>query len=252
MKSGILLSVREKATRFPGKVLKPLGAGTNVTQFLLRRLKTSARASAVVLATSDDPRDAVLGEIAADEGIACFKGSADDKLRRYRDAARKYGFDFVVIVDGDDPFVSISHIDRIIGHATANPGDFITFVNLPLGTTGFGLRTKALVRMCASRPENNTEVWGALFRDDPSYLCVDLHENDPILARPEVRMTLDYPEDYAFFTAVTGAQDAAAVTFELVMRFLSERSDVVAINRDVQAAYEAHLNKSILGQGALS
>jgi len=41
--AGILLSAREKATRLPGKVLKPLGDG-NVTQFLIRRLRQSRRA----------------------------------------------------------------------------------------------------------------------------------------------------------------------------------------------------------------
>ncbi len=244
MKSGVLLSVREKATRFPGKVLKPLGAGTNVTQFLLRRLKTSRWADAVVLATSNDPRDAVLCDIAAGEGVACFRGSADDKLRRYRDAARKYGLDFVVIVDGDDPFASVDHIDRIIAHAGTKGGDLVMFANLPLGATGFGLRADALERMCATRPESDTEVWGRLFRDDPSYACVDLREDDPVVARPEVRMTLDYPEDYEFFSAVVGAQRAEDVTLESVMRFLAGRPEIVAINRGVQAAYETHLEKT--------
>jgi spore coat polysaccharide biosynthesis protein SpsF (cytidylyltransferase family) len=244
MKSGILLSVREKATRFPGKVLKPLGAGTNVTQFLLRRLKTSLRADAVVLATSNDPRDAILCELAAGEDVPCFKGSADDKLRRYRDAAREHRLDFVVIVDGDDPLVSVGHIDRIIAHAGTRGGDLMMFANLPLGATGFGLRADALERMCATRLESDTEIWGRLFRDDPSYACVDLREDDPVVARPEVRMTLDYPEDYAFFTAVVGPQRAEDVTLESVMRFLAGRPEIVAINRDVQAAYEAHLKKA--------
>jgi spore coat polysaccharide biosynthesis protein SpsF (cytidylyltransferase family) len=244
MKSGILLSVREKATRLPGKVLKPLGAGTNVTQFLLRRLKTSTLAHVVVLATSSDPRDTVLCKIAAGEDVPCFKGSAEDKLRRYRDAALAHDLDFVVIVDGDDPLVSISHIDQIIAYAGKNPCDFVTFANLPLGATGFGLRTDALERMCATRPESDTEIWGRFFRDDPSYICIDLRENDPAVARPEVRMTLDYPEDYAFFNAVVGAQRAGDVTLESVMRLLAGQPEIVAINRGVQAAYETHLKKA--------
>ena len=47
MKTGLLLSVREKATRLPGKVLKPLGDG-NVTEFLLRRLQSVGNAQAVI------------------------------------------------------------------------------------------------------------------------------------------------------------------------------------------------------------
>jgi spore coat polysaccharide biosynthesis protein SpsF (cytidylyltransferase family) len=244
MRSGILLSVREKATRFPGKVLKPLGAGTNVTQFLLRRLKTSNRADEIILATSSDPRDAVLCEIAAGEGVHGFKGSADDKLLRYRDAARAYGLNFVVVVDGDDPLVSVGHIDRIIECATDKPGDFILFINLPLGATGHGLRASALERVCESRPESDTEVWGGLFLNDPSYHCVELREDDPVLARPDVRMTLDYPEDYEFFTAVIGSRAAESVSFEWVMKYLRQHPDVVDINRGVQIAFEAHLKKS--------
>ena len=63
MRSGIVLSVREKATRLPGKVLKPLG-DYSVTEFLLRRLKQTAEANQIVLATSNDVRDDVLIEIA--------------------------------------------------------------------------------------------------------------------------------------------------------------------------------------------
>ena len=63
MKTGLLLSVREKATRLPGKVLKPLG-DCNVTEFLIRRLQDVANADKVILATSLDPRDKVLVKIA--------------------------------------------------------------------------------------------------------------------------------------------------------------------------------------------
>jgi spore coat polysaccharide biosynthesis protein SpsF (cytidylyltransferase family) len=198
----------------------------------------------VCLATSDDPRDAVLTEIAESEGALAFRGSADDKLLRYRDAARTHGIDFVVIVDGDDPFISISHIDRIIDHAASNAGDFIMFDNLPLGATGFGLRVSALEQVCGSRPESDTEVWGSLFTEDPAYTCVSLSESDILLARPEVRMTLDYPEDYEFFSTIVAHKAAEDVTFEWVMEYLADHPEIVEINRDIQAAFEAHLKKS--------
>lgn len=242
--TGILLSVRAKATRLPGKVFKPLGSGTNVTQFLLRRLKTSRRSGSLIVATSQDPRDAVLCDVARAEGVKCFRGNAEDKLRRYRDAGLEHGLDFVVVVDGDDPFVSTTHIDRIFEFAEHNHGDLVVFSNLPLGATGFGIRRSALERICDRHPECNTEVWGSMFRSDPSFVCIDLEENDPILARPDIRMTLDYPDDYAFFTAVVGERKADDVTFEWVMKFLADRPDVISINRNLQTVYEDHLKKS--------
>ena len=174
MTAGILLSVREKATRLPGKVLKPLGDG-NVTEFLIRRLRQSKRADRIVLATSTDPRDAVLVAIAEREGIAAFRGSADDKLLRYRDACRAFALDFAVVVDGDDPFVSVEHIDRLIDHIGRTSADYAVFGNLPLGAAGFGLAASALEKICAGRRESDTELWGRLFLDDPRFVCATLN-----------------------------------------------------------------------------
>jgi spore coat polysaccharide biosynthesis protein SpsF len=245
--AGILLSVREKATRLPGKVLKPLG-GANVTQFLIRRLRQSHRAARVLLATSTDPRDTVLVGLAGEEGIDAFQGSPDDKLLRYRDACRAFGLDFAVVVDGDDPFVSVGHIDRLIEYAEGTPVDFVTCADLPLGATGFGLAAAALERVCAGRPEGNTEVWGRLFLDDPRFVCASLPEGDPAYARPDIRMTLDYEEDYRFFVAVVDGlgDQGREPTFPAIMDYLAAHPDVVAINRGAQQRYEAHLAASAL------
>ncbi len=155
MKPGILLSIREKATRLPGKALLPLG-GCNITEGLIRRLSAAAEAEAVVVATSHDARDDVLCRIAEAEGVAYFRGSEDDKLVRYRDAARAHGFDFIVVVDGDDPFVSVTHIDRMIVHACSDPADYLVWSGLPLGATGFGLRLGALERVCDTKTATDT------------------------------------------------------------------------------------------------
>lgn len=247
MKFGILLSVREKATRLPGKVLKPLGTAPSVTAFLLRRLRESTLATTVVVATSTDSRDEILCRIATEESADFFRGSEDDKLLRYRDAALAFGLDYVVIVDGDDPFVSVEHIDRLFQHFAASPeSDYAIFDGLALGATGFGLATRALVAVCANREEANTEVWGNLFLKDPRFRCCLLEEPRADWRRPDIRMTLDYPEDYTFFTSVADGLVSAGLptTYGNIIDWLSSRPEVIAINHGVQAAYELHLKKS--------
>lgn len=246
MKVGILLSVRAKATRFPGKVLKPFAGSPTVTEHLLRRLGGSQEAATVVLATSPDPRDDVLVKIATNCGALAFRGSADDKLMRYRDAADTHGLEFVVVVDGDDPFVSVEHIDRIIRYARENGGEYIIFEGLPVGATGFGLSTKALHEVCSQRAEANTEIWARYFLDDPRFQCVSLTELNARYRRPDIRMTLDYAEDYAFFTAVSEglSREGRDTGFSNVMDFLERHPQVADINRGVQEAYEWHLRQS--------
>ena len=157
MRAGIILSVREKAKRLPGKVLKPLG-GFTVTEYLLRRLQTSRVASSVVLATSNDSRDDVLVDLAKKLEVNYFRGSEDDKLARYRDTAEKYDLEFLAVVDGDDPFCSVEHIDKIISYATNNVVDYVQYDQLPLGATAFGVDTGALVKVCENKTEVNTFV----------------------------------------------------------------------------------------------
>ena len=48
MKTAIFLSIREKATRFPKKVLKEI-KGKTVTEHLIDRLKTSEEADEIIL-----------------------------------------------------------------------------------------------------------------------------------------------------------------------------------------------------------
>lgn len=248
MTTGILLSVREKATRLPGKVLKPLG-GCNVTEHLIRRLRASRRTTSVIVATSTDSRDAVLCQLAEAEGVPCFRGSEDDKLVRYRDAAHRHRLDNVVVVDGDDPFVSVEHIDRIIDRLERGDADYVIAGGLPIGATGFGLRTAALEQVCHGKPETNTEVWGSLFTADARFRCISLDEPNPAYQRPDIRMTLDYAEDYRFFTTVVDGLRAEkrGLEFAEIMGWLARHPEAIAINRDVQQAYEAHLRRSAGG-----
>lgn len=101
MKVGILLSVREKASRFPEKVIKPI-FDKNVTEHLVSRLKMSKLADEIIISTSIDKRDDVFEKIAANLNIKIFRGSENDKLQRYYDTAKAFKLDAVVIVDGDD------------------------------------------------------------------------------------------------------------------------------------------------------
>ena len=102
MKIGTLLSIRDKSTRYPGKVTKTIH-GKTVTEHLLSRLKIAAEPDVLLIATSTDSRDGIFDDIGRRENVSVFKGSLEDKLLRYRDAARQEQLGGVVIVDGDRP-----------------------------------------------------------------------------------------------------------------------------------------------------
>ncbi len=231
MKSAIFLSVRNKATRLPGKVLLDLG-GKSVTERLIQRLLESKEADLVVVTTSPHPDDAILGEIAERCGVAVFYGSEDDKLDRYLGAAQHFGVDVAAIVDGDDPFCDPAYIDRLIRAAREGDADFITVNGLPVGATANLVRVSALAKVCQIKTEHDTEVWGGYFTQTglfrPQFL-----EADPAHHWPDLRMTLDYPEDYAFFAAVSDRlqQPDQVFTLDEILALLRQHPEIVEINR---------------------
>jgi spore coat polysaccharide biosynthesis protein SpsF len=107
---GVIVAARTGSKRLPGKVLMPLG-GQPMILFLLHRLSSSQYASAIVLATTDQPSDDVLANIVSNAGYPVFRGSEENLVNRYINAAAHYGFDYVVRVTGDCPLVDAESLD---------------------------------------------------------------------------------------------------------------------------------------------
>jgi spore coat polysaccharide biosynthesis protein SpsF len=241
-KSAVFLSIREKATRLPKKVLLPL-EGKTVTEHLIDRLKCSKLADDWIMTTSTHPDDDVLANLAAKTGIRCFRGSEEDKLDRYLQAARVHGVDFMVIVDGDDPLCDPVYIDRVILKHLETGADFVYTEGLPLGAGSSGFTRRALEKVCQIKTQKDTEVWGGYFLKTGLFQTAKVEVQEPLLRRPDVRMTLDYEEDYRFFQAIFEALYVPGKVFSLeeVMRLLQRRPEIIQINQVVQKLYEENL-----------
>ena len=66
------------------------------------------------------------------------------------------------------------------------------------------------------------------------------------LRHPEIRMTLDYPEDYEFIKAIFHRLYSPGKIFSLVdiLSLLRDSPELMDINRKVQEAYTGHLKES--------
>ncbi|GAB1444203.1 hypothetical protein MASR2M39_30500 [Ignavibacteriales bacterium] len=245
MKTAILVSIREKSTRFPGKVLKEFH-GQSVTEHLIDRVKSVGNADKVIIATSDDPRDQVFSEMAIKKNIDIYYGSQEDKLLRYLQIAREYSMDAVVIVDGDDILCFPEVISKTIDVLSQGKYDVVFWNKLPLGAASSGLTVKALERVIELKDEIDTEVWGGYFTDGNfSVLRNDITE--PLFQHPEIRLTLDYKEDYDFFEKIFDrlyTSDKIFSSIELMNLLVNVEPKLNIINQEAQIKYESHLKKA--------
>ena len=123
--------------------------------------------------------------------------------------------------------------------------NYIIVDGLPLGATPFGIAIEALRRVCDLKQESDTEVWGSYFTR-PGLFDVRLLQAASEDRRPDLRMTLDYPEDYEFFRRVYLALSPSDSSPSLrdIIRYCDAHPEVAAINRDAQDRYERHLEKA--------
>lgn len=241
MKIGCLLSVREKATRFPKKVLQDV-AGLTITECLLKRLALANKVDDIILSTSTHPGDDILVQLAEKNDFSAFRGSEEDKLARYYQTALHHQLDAVVIVDGDDLLCFPEGIDCVAEELRKGESDCVYLQHLPLGAAATGLTTKALERVMSLKDENDTEVWGGYFIGSGLFNTKGITLPDTLYHHPEIRLTLDYQEDYDFLKAVFSHFNSIEFSsYELMDLLVNKEPQLVKINESAQKKYENHI-----------
>jgi len=200
MKVGFLITARLKSTRLPKKLLLEAN-GENLMTWMVRRLKLSEHLDEIVIATSTNPEDSPLEEIAKKEGIKCFRGSEEDVIDRLVKAADEYKLDYVLSMTADCPLIPIELIPDIINKYKNEKPDLITCYELPAGMYITGLDLTAARSLLNMKNSERTEYWLNYFLKTDLFKVTAL-EIDRSLIRSDYRFVLDYPEDFTFLKTI--------------------------------------------------
>ena len=200
------------ASRLPGKVLADL-AGRPALGRMLDRVRLARRIDDIVVATSVATADERIKALAVGEGVACYRGSETDVLDRVVRAHKMMNADVVVELCGDCPLIDPEVIDRAVARFMAGDCDVVTTTapqSYPQGLDVEVFTLAALETVAASDPDDEVRehVSLAFYRDPARYRIVNL-EAPPALARPGLRLLLDYPQDLLFLSGVCAALDRA-------------------------------------------
>lgn len=197
MKIGFLITARLKSSRLPFKIIKDLN-GKTVIERIIDRAKEIQDISEIVLCTSTNPQDKPLIDIAKKNDIYYYNGSEEDVLQRLLDAAKLFSLDYFLGITADNPLFTIYYSNLIVDEIKRNKYDFVKIKGLPLGCATYGINVKALETVCKIKNVIDTEIWGPLI-DRPDIFDVKTIEPLDKLRKSELRLTLDYKEDYELF-----------------------------------------------------
>tara|TARA_R100001460_G_scaffold36018_1_gene69250 strand:+ start:126 stop:866 length:741 start_codon:yes stop_codon:yes gene_type:complete len=223
----IFISVRNSSTRLPNKAILDL-CGKPTIQHLIESMMNSRSADKIILCTSDRKEDDVLCNIASGCGIEYFRGSLDDKLVRWRDACKEYEVDFFVNVDGDDLFFDVDLADIVIDQYKNNPCDFID--GHGLYNDVYGIKATALNKVCEIKDSDSTEYIRLYFTETGIFQTRKIKDIPTKYIKRNIRMTLDYPEDFEFFKRVIEGVSLEPLTFDNILKFIYNYPETSCIN----------------------
>jgi spore coat polysaccharide biosynthesis protein SpsF len=193
---GIILA-RSDSRRLTRKVLQPL-RGIPLMSYVLQRAQHISGLSSLVLATTDRPIDDDLADYVQRQGVAVYRGDADDVARRTLDCARAYDADYFVRLNGDSPFLDPALIDDGIRSCQEHQVDLVTNLigrTFPYGISVEIIRTAAFAQAYAqmSRQDEREHVTLYLYNHPERFAIHTLTAPDPKWSH--ARLVVDTPED---------------------------------------------------------
>ncbi|MCB1135294.1 MAG: glycosyltransferase family protein [Chlamydiia bacterium] len=198
MRTVIIIQARMGSTRLPGKVLLPV-LGRPLLSYLIERLRRVKRADSIVIATSTEEADLALVDFAVQHQIPVFRGSENDVLSRYYDAAVANEADVIVRVTADCPVIDPAVIDAAIEAYQTHPAcDYLSNTqqrSYPRGmdVEVFSLQALREAHEMAVRWPEREHVTPFIYSRPDRYRIAQLKQerNDSAL-----RWTVDTPEDF--------------------------------------------------------
>lgn len=115
MTVAIIIQARMTSNRLPGKVLLEV-LGKPLLTYQIERLQRVALADKIVIATTVNPQDDPIAELAERLGVTVFRGPEDDVLGRYYGAAKAVAADVIVRVTADCPINDPEIINSVIAY----------------------------------------------------------------------------------------------------------------------------------------
>lgn len=226
-----IIQARLSSSRLPHKALRKLGSRSLLAHVVTGCLRFT---NDVWVATSDEPADDALELVCHGLGVPCFRGSEHNVYGRFSALLRSAALrepEWFFRVTGDSPLPSPSLARRLLA-ARSDAVDYIYVDDdeVPRGLAVELVRTESFLRLEKLQ----------LTQDELEHVTLALYGRAELgrtrkvappnaLAHPELRLTIDYPEDAALFRALFGT--SPDLTGDEAVEILLQDPNLASLNR---------------------
>jgi spore coat polysaccharide biosynthesis protein SpsF len=232
-----ILQARMSSTRLPGKVMADvLGRPMLVRQ--IERIRRASRLDALCVATSVDPGDDPIEKLCNSLSVDVVRGSLDDVLDRFYQAALRYRPMHVVRLTADCPLTDPTVVNEAIALHLADGFDYTSNTNPP--TFPDGLDVEVFRFECLEQAAHEAQLRSErehvtpFIRLQPErFRCGNLRN---ALNLSALRWTVDYAADLQFVREVYRLLYASNPDFDSkdVLELLARRPDLKDLNAGLE------------------
>jgi spore coat polysaccharide biosynthesis protein SpsF len=228
-----ILQARVSSMRLPEKVLKPI-LGRPMLLLQIERIKRATLIDRFILATSTDQSDDPVEKLCRENKITCVRGSLNDVLDRFYQAALPLNPDHVVRLTGDCPLADPVVIDQTISSHLQGGFDYTSNVVKP--TFPDGLDVEIFRFSClqqawkeAKSPSQREHVTPFIHQQPDRYKIGSVTNPFDL---SQLRWTVDEPDDFALITMIYEALYPGNPLFSMkdVLTYLDEKPQLKVYN----------------------
>jgi len=208
-----IVQARMTSSRLPNKVLKRI-EDKPILWYVINQLKYSKKIDNIIVATSKHDTDDLINKFCFEQNINCYRGSLNNVLERYYEAAKCFNADIIVRITADCPLIDPQIVDDCINTFLEGNFEYVSntvTLSFPDGydCEVFSIKTLEKVKMLAttdtdfehvtyfiSSHKELFKVGQVIYHEDLSYLRLTLDESEDFILIESVIKSLFKYDDF--------------------------------------------------------
>lgn len=244
IKTVAIIQARMASTRLPGKVMLPI-SDRPMLAYSLDRVAAAKTLDDLVVATTKASEDSQVAKLAKDSGYGVYRGSENDVLDRFFEAARRFQAQTVVRITADCPLIDPDLIDLIVNAFFENKVDYASNVSPPTFPDGldvevFTFKALQIAHKDATRAFEREHVTPYI-RDSGHFSCFNVTHSADLSAN---RWTVDEPEDLEVVRQVfSDFYPETRFGWQEVLSLVQTKPDIFRLNQHIGRNEGSQMNK---------
>jgi len=229
-----IIQARMTSSRLPQKVLLDI-AGRPMLWHVIERASKAEKVDKVIVATTDNQDDDMIERFARENKIGIYRGSENNCLDRYYQAAKKFKADTVIRITADCPLVCPEIIDKVVSTYLKGSYDYVTnsmLYTYPDGCDVEIFSFKALKKMWQECKDPVCVEHVTPYLKISGKFKIKNIENEKPVDPSEYKWSIDRSDDLKFVREVYKYlyKGKKVFTMNNVLALLKKRPDIKKIN----------------------